>query len=139
MSGEADPAEIDQAILGDMELVAEWLAYRDGLLNELYGRVLRRRYLREELLRRVMVEFGHGERRSISWYQGALRHMGSATAVAREATLMVSLNVLITHQSGRSTFLLPTGRLAHHFFQVERQEWRKWWALHKPDGPSSLI
>ncbi len=82
-------------VLADLVALRRFVDARDRALDSLFGRKLARSYLRDELLRMVVIEFGFGRMRTIAHYQKACPHLGTSAAVRGELHLLAELGLII--------------------------------------------
>ena len=98
----------------------EFADNRDRLLQAFYGVKLKRSYLRDEMIRTVLIEFGHGRYQNIKFYGRQCSHFASLSAVRIETEQMLNLGVFTVYESAnqREIRLAPTQRLIDYYNKV---------------------
>ena len=113
-SERALPGSLHHEAFADLRVYREFLDNRDRAMLGLYGKRLPRSQLRDHLVRAVLIEFGGGHVRNMSFYQKGLAHAGSQSAVRNEIARLVEVGLLVLDQAGddrRAAEVVPTQKL----------------------------
>ena len=109
---------LEPRVLVDLRFLRTFLEARDRAFLRLLGRSVHRSHLRDEIVRRLVIEFGDGKLRRISFYQKETAYLGSATNIRDEIeNLRLSGLVIITDDPSRkrAKLLRPTQRLVDFY------------------------
>ena len=91
----AKPGSLPAEALSDLKIWLDFNTRRDRIMDALFGLQLPRSPLRDDLVRRVLVEFGDGLSRPVSYYVEKCQAIAGATAVKSEITVLANLGVLL--------------------------------------------
>ena len=111
-----EPATIPlrERSLAMAEFLRTFFSERDVALARLIGRTLPRNSLRDELIRAILIDYGHGRERHLADYQADLKHFRQKTAVRDEIYLLEEVG-LVSLRAGlldrRLLLVKPSERL----------------------------
>jgi hypothetical protein len=111
---EAPPGSLEAGPLNDLIVLRQFELNRDKVLARLFGVKLRRSRLREEMLRILVIEFGLGHTRQVSFFIKECKALGSASAVRLEISRLCSLGLTILRddpEDARSARVVPTQKI----------------------------
>ncbi len=114
LEGEAEEGSLAPGALADLIAVRNFMTARQTALAGLFGRKLPPSFLREELTRAVVIEFGFGRSRTIAHYVGACAAGGSPAEVDSELRLLEELGLVLLPTEGkdpRGGRVVPTKKL----------------------------
>lgn len=98
----------------ELIVMQHFLTQRDKAMDELLGMRLRRSRLRDEVIRLVVIEFGHDRAHHLSFYQTACAGLASSFAVRDEIRRLAGLEIVLMMpdpKDHRSVCIEPTQRL----------------------------
>jgi hypothetical protein len=95
-TSEAVPGSLPPQVLRDLVLLRDFFEARDKAMQSLFGVTLRRSHLRDALIRGVLIEFGYGRLRHVSFYQAQCAALAGRSSVQEEIRNLVGLRVLLT-------------------------------------------
>jgi hypothetical protein len=127
----AELGSLSPEALRDLWLLHEFTRARQTLFAAFAVKRLRRNPQRDEILRLVLLEFGQGRHRRLSFYQRELGTQGSKFATRDEVHRLAQIGVLILENDptdARSLLVKPSAQFVDWYSnQVPRlkSEWRR--------------
>ena len=120
-SAPATPGSLPAEAQKDLILWIDFNARRDRIMDGLFGVHLPRDPLRDDLVRRVLAEFGAGHERPIAYYVERSASIASASSVRREIELMTKLGIFALAPSlisKRAHSVMPTQKTVDWYAKV---------------------
>lgn len=114
-NGPCKPGSIAPVTREAVRLMIDYYEARSAVMQaQLYRRRLRPSFLRDALLRHIILDFADGRSKLVSQYQAEMGRYASASAVRAEIELLAELGVVWLERAfgaQRTVTVLPTERL----------------------------
>ncbi len=117
----AKPGSLPAEALSDLKIWLDFNTRRDRIMDALFGLQLPRSPLRDDLVRRVLVEFGDGLSLPVSYYIEKCQAVAGAAAVKSEITVLANLGILLLtpNPANLSSYCVgPSQRLVDWYAQT---------------------
>lgn len=127
----AEEGALNSDTLRDLMVFRDFWARRDAAMAALLKRKLPPTRLRDELVRLILIEFGHGRHNRLSFYQRELAAFAGSFAVRDEVHRLAKMGVLVLENDPsdrRALIVRPASSLVHwceNHISVLRNEMRR--------------
>ena len=114
----ADLGTLHPEAASDIIVLHEFMLNRDRLLQGLFGRKLRRNPVRDDLIRRIMIEFARGGHQRVPYYIKAVTVSAAPATIRTELELLMHSGLIELQAEladKRTSLVVPTTKLVNFY------------------------